>query len=105
MAVWVSRRNEERKFAAMKTVEPGNLVSHPVAGSPATAIPHTSRKRFSRRWKWLAVPIVLLALFYAVVGYFGSGLMIGYNPRWHGMNRGPQDFGLRSETVSFQAID
>lgn len=55
--------------------------------------------------RWLAVPIVLLALFYAVVGYFGSGLLIGYNPRWHGMNKGPQDIGLQSETVSFQATD
>jgi pimeloyl-ACP methyl ester carboxylesterase len=53
----------------------------------------------------LAIPIVLLALFYAVVGYFGSGLMIGYNPRWHGMNKGPQDFNLQSETVSFAATD
>ena len=58
-----------------------------------------------RRWKWLAIPIVFLALSYAVVGYFGSGLLIGYNPRWHGMNKGPQDFGLQSETVSFQAND
>jgi pimeloyl-ACP methyl ester carboxylesterase len=75
------------------------------AGSPAESIPPVSRKRNLRRWRWLAIPFVLLALFYAVVGYFGSGLMIGYNPRWHGMNKGPQDFGLQSDTVSFQATD
>ena len=89
----------------MKIVEPGNPASHAVVGTQATSISLKPRKRVLRRWKWLAVPIVLLALFYAVVGYFGSGLMIGYNPRWHGMNRGPRDFGLQSEVVSFQATD
>lgn len=89
----------------MKTVEPGNAGSHPIADSLATSIRLNCRKQRSRRWPWIAVPIVLLALFYAVVGYFGSGLMIGDNPRWRGMNRGPSDFGLRGEIVSFQAID
>lgn len=89
----------------MKIVEPGKHATHAAAGSPATSIPHISRKRISRRWRWLAVPIVFLALFYAVVGYFGSGLMIGYNPHWHGMNKGPQNFGLQSETISLQATD
>jgi pimeloyl-ACP methyl ester carboxylesterase len=39
------------------------------------------------------------------VGYWGSGLMIGDHPRWRGMNRGPQDFGLQGETVSFNSTD
>jgi fermentation-respiration switch protein FrsA (DUF1100 family) len=65
----------------------------------------TQTKRTSRRWRWLAVPIGLLALFYAGVGYWGSGLLIGDNPRWRGMNRGPQDYGLKSETVAFSATD
>jgi len=95
--------SSEGKFAAMSTIEPGNTASH--AGSPARPISPISRKRAMRRWRWFAVPIVFLALFYAVVGYFGSGLMIGYNPRWHGMNKGPLDFGLQSEVVSFQATD
>jgi pimeloyl-ACP methyl ester carboxylesterase len=89
----------------MKIVESGKQASHAAAGSPVTSTPSISRKRIIRRWKWLAVPIVLLALFYVVVGYFGSGLLIGYNSRWHGMNRGPRNFGLQSETVSFQATD
>jgi hypothetical protein len=76
-----------------------------VAGVAADAHSPTVRKRTSRRWLWLAVPIGLVALFYGGVGYWGSGLMIGENPRWRGLNRGPQDFGLQSETVSFSATD
>ncbi|HME59162.1 MAG TPA: alpha/beta hydrolase, partial [Terracidiphilus sp.] len=89
----------------MNTVEPRSPATHAAADSPATSSPHVSRKRVLRRWKWFAVPIIFLALFYAVVGYFGSGLMIGYNPRWHGMNKGPQDFGIQGEVVSLQATD
>jgi fermentation-respiration switch protein FrsA (DUF1100 family) len=76
-----------------------------VAGVAADTHPPTVRKRSSRRWLWLAVLIGLVALFYGGVGYWGSGLMIGENPRWRGMSRGPQDFGLQSETVSFSATD
>ena len=76
-----------------------------VAGLAAGDTPPTLRHRTSRRWRWLALPIGLLALFYGGVGYWGSGLLIGDNPRWRGMNRGPRDFGLESETVSFSAID
>ncbi len=63
------------------------------------------RKRISRRWLWLAIPLCLLTLFYGAVGYWGSGLMISDTARWRGMNRGPQDFGLQGETVSFKAMD
>ena len=31
--------------------------------------------------------------------------MIGENPCWRGMNRGPQDFGLKDEVVSFRSQD
>ncbi len=31
--------------------------------------------------------------------------MIGNNPRWRGMNRGPADFGLSGETVTFPSQD
>jgi hypothetical protein len=47
----------------------------------------------------------VVVLFYAVAGYLGSADMFGDHPRWRGMNRGPADFGLRSETVSFDAKD
>ena len=88
----------------MSLIEPENSTSQ-AAGSAPKSIPPANRKRNLRRWLWLAIPIGLLALFYGVVGYFGSGLMMGYNPRWHGMNKEPLDFGLQSETVSFPATD
>ena len=31
--------------------------------------------------------------------------MFGDHPRWHGINRGPADFGLRGETVSLTSQD
>jgi hypothetical protein len=52
----------------------------------------------------VAIAVVLL-LFYGLVGYLGSADMIGDHPRWRGMNRGPVDFGLRAETVSFNSQD
>jgi pimeloyl-ACP methyl ester carboxylesterase len=59
--------------------------------------------------RWLRVGLAVLAaafvLFYAVAGYFGSADMFGDHPRWRGMNRGPSDFGLISETVSFDSTD
>jgi alpha-beta hydrolase superfamily lysophospholipase len=53
----------------------------------------------------VAVPIGFVALFYGVAGYLGSGEMIGDHPRWRGMNKGPRDFGLQGETVSFHSTD
>ena len=86
-------------------VEPKDPVSQSAAGSSTVSTPSNSSKRSSRRWRWLAVPIALLVLFYAVVGYFGSGLLIGDHPRWRGMNRGPKALGIQGEVVSFQATD
>ena len=63
------------------------------------------RSRLARlRW-WLAVLAGVLLLFYSVVGYLGSADSFGDHPRWRGMNRGPTDFGLRGETVSFPSQD
>ena len=42
------------------------------------------------------VSVVLMLIFYAVLGYLSSAGMFGDHPRWRGMNRGPADFGLRS---------
>lgn len=53
----------------------------------------------------LAATATVVVLFYVVVGYVGSANMFGDHPRWRGMNRGPADFGLRSETVSFDSTD
>jgi pimeloyl-ACP methyl ester carboxylesterase len=46
-----------------------------------------------------------MLIFYAVLGYLSSAGMFGDHPRWRGMNRGPADFGLRSETVAFDSTD
>jgi hypothetical protein len=62
---------------------------------------HLSRTRLAR----LAAIATVVVLFYAVAGYLGSAEMFGDHPRWRGMNRGPSDFGLRSETVSFNSTD
>ena len=63
---------------------------------------HLSRTRLVR---CLATIATVVVLFYAVAGYLGSANMFGDHPRWRGMNRGPSDFGLRSETVSFNSTD
>jgi pimeloyl-ACP methyl ester carboxylesterase len=64
------------------------------------------RRRFLARFGYgLAALSVAALLLYAVVGYLGSADMFGDHPRWRGMNRGPADFGLLSETVSFDSTD
>jgi len=69
--------------------------------SPAT--PPRARRR---RCLWFAIPLALIVLFYGAVGYWASSLLIGENPSRRGiMNRGPGDYGLVGETVSFHAID
>jgi len=64
-----------------------------------------SRSRLTRLGCWVAGLAGVLLLFYGVVGYFGCANMFGDHPRWRGMNRGPADFGLRGETVSFTSQD
>ena len=59
----------------------------------------------TRIGRCLAVIATVVVLFYAIAGYVGSANMFGDHPRWRGMNRGPSDFGLRSETVSFDSTD
>lgn len=70
---------------------------------------HPSRlgrcSRLTRFGRVLAAIAIVVVLFYAAVGYLGSADMFGDHPRWRGMNRGPADFGLRSETVSFDSKD
>jgi pimeloyl-ACP methyl ester carboxylesterase len=63
------------------------------------------RSRLTRLGRGLAAIAILVVLFYAVAGYLGSADMFGDHPRWRGMNRGPADFGLLSETVSFDSTD
>jgi alpha-beta hydrolase superfamily lysophospholipase len=53
----------------------------------------------------LLATATVVVLFYAVAGYVGSANMFGDHPRWRGMNHAPSDFGLRSETVTFDSTD
>jgi pimeloyl-ACP methyl ester carboxylesterase len=73
------------------------------------ALNHPSRigrsSRLTRLGRGVAAIAAVAVLFYAVAGYLGSADMFGDHPRWRGMNRGPADFGLRSETVSFDSKD
>ena len=105
MAGWVVLNRAEGKQAAMNGIESEYLVSQSAAGSAATTPERMAHKSARGRWRWLALPLGLLAVFYAVVGYFGSGLFIGDHPRWRGMNKGPGDLGLQSEVVGFAASD
>jgi pimeloyl-ACP methyl ester carboxylesterase len=104
MVAFVAICRAEEKYAAMKNVEP-EIPTAQAPVLPAASISPKPRKHANRRWLWIAVPFGLLALFYAVVGYFGSGLLIGDHPRWRRMNSGPREFGLQGEVVSFQATD
>jgi hypothetical protein len=61
--------------------------------------------RFTQLACWVAVLSAVLFLFYGLLGYWGCADMFGERPRWRGMNRGPTDFGLRGETVSFSSQD
>jgi pimeloyl-ACP methyl ester carboxylesterase len=53
----------------------------------------------------LGATATVVVVFYSIAGYLGSANMFGDHPRWRGMSRGPSDFGLRSETVSFYSTD
>lgn len=63
------------------------------------------RRRRARLVCWLVAIFAVVLLFYAAVGYIGTADMFGDHSRWRGMDRGPADFGLRSETVSFDSTD
>lgn len=60
---------------------------------------------FRKQWRSVAAFTGFLVLFYAIAGYLFSASYIGENRRWRGINRGPEAFGLRSETVSLRSQD
>jgi pimeloyl-ACP methyl ester carboxylesterase len=78
-------------------------------GAADSTLDHAGRARRRvyrpRLVRGLAATAIVVVLFYAVVGYVGSADMFGDHPRWRWMNRGPADFGLRSESVSFDSTD
>ena len=89
------------------------MIRDPMGATKAWAVkssPNRQRRlgrriSFVRPLRGLAAIATVVVLFYAVAGYFGSADMFGDHPRWRGINRGPADFGLRSETVSFDSTD
>jgi pimeloyl-ACP methyl ester carboxylesterase len=73
---------------------------------PAKPFENTSASRARRKWGRLAIALAFaVALFYAAVGYVSTASLIGENPRWRGMNRGPKDFGLTGETIRLRSSD
>jgi pimeloyl-ACP methyl ester carboxylesterase len=56
-------------------------------------------------WRSIVALLAVLILFYGMAGYLFSASYIGENPRWRGINRGPRDFGLQGDTVSFRSED
>ena len=62
-------------------------------------------RRLPQLTRYVAAIAAMVLLFYAVAGYLRSADMFGDHPRWRGMNKGPADFGLSGETVSFNSTD
>lgn len=89
----------------MNSPLPQEPARHPMWSSPATASPLVRRHRRAIPWRWAVAVIGGLFLFYGIMGYLGCASYIGENPRWRGINRGPQDFELKGEVVSFCSQD
>jgi pimeloyl-ACP methyl ester carboxylesterase len=89
------------------------MIRDPVESTKARAVDSAPKRprrlgrriSFTRPLRVLGAIATVVVLFYAVAGYLGSADMFGDHPRWRGMGRGPADFGLRSETVSFDSTD
>jgi pimeloyl-ACP methyl ester carboxylesterase len=83
------------------------MIRDPMEPTEAAASASAPQRRTYRirLERCLGATTAVVVLFYAVTGYVGSADMFGDHPRWRGMNRGPSDFGLRSETVSFDSTD
>ena len=67
------------------------LRDHPQVAATQPPLSRPLPPRARGGWRWLAIPIGLLAVFYAIVGFWGSGLMIGDQPRWRGLLKGIHD--------------
>jgi pimeloyl-ACP methyl ester carboxylesterase len=58
-----------------------------------------------RLWRWVVALGLCVTLFYGIAGYLCTASDIGENPRWRGINRGPESVGLKSEVVSLRSTD
>jgi pimeloyl-ACP methyl ester carboxylesterase len=64
-----------------------------------------AQNRPLRLRRWIVVLVVCTTLFYGIAGYLCTASLIGENPRWRGINRGPDSLGLKSEVVSLRSTD
>jgi len=62
-------------------------------------------RRPVRLWRWAVILVVCATLFYGIAGYLCTASLIGENPRWRGINRGPESLGLKGEVVSLRSTD
>ena len=53
----------------------------------------------------ILVVVVVILLIYALVGYFGTNLVVGDHPEWRRVANVPQDFGLAAEKTTFESMD
>jgi uncharacterized protein len=65
----------------------------------------SAQRRPMRLWRWVVVLVVCATLFYGIAGYLCTSSLIGENPRWRGINRGPESLGLKGEVVSLRSTD
>lgn len=65
----------------------------------------SDRRRHALLWRWGLALVGCAIVFYGIAGYLCTASQIGENPRWRGMNRGPQDFGLTGDVVSLHSTD
>jgi uncharacterized protein len=75
-----------------------------MANATSTAIRSVENRR-PRLWRRVIVLVACAAVFYGIAGYFCTNSFIGENPRWRGINRGPESFGLKGEVVSLRSTD
>jgi uncharacterized protein len=55
--------------------------------------------------RWAVALVICVMLFYGIAGYLCTASDIGENPRWRGINRGPESVGLKGEVVSLRSTD
>lgn len=60
------------------------------------------RRRVAR---WGLIAATAVVLYYATAAFAFTSFLIGSNPRWRGMTKGPRDYGLAFQTVSLISPD
>lgn len=58
-----------------------------------------------RALRWGVIVVSAVVLYYAIVGFAFTTVLIGNQARWRGITKGPNDYGLAAETVPFTSTD